>query len=80
MVTYFINTAIDPANPRPDARVNGGVPNAVAFDVQAMRLTYDLADGAVNPAGARMTTADLSRRSPAPAPQAPAPRIRFSRK
>jgi type II secretory pathway pseudopilin PulG len=60
MVTYFINTAIDPANPRLMRVVNGGVPNAVAFDVQAMRLTYDLADGAVNPAGARMTTADLT--------------------
>jgi hypothetical protein len=68
MVTYFINTAIDPANPRLMRVVNGGAANTVAFGIQAIRLTYDLADGVVNPSGARMTDADLNTTAGACAP------------
>jgi type II secretory pathway pseudopilin PulG len=59
MITYFVNTTTDPTSPRLLRQINGNAPNAVAFEMEAFRITYDLADGVVNPVGARMNAADL---------------------
>ena len=60
MITYWVNTTADPNSPRLVRQINGNPPNAVAFELEAFRITYDLADGVVNPVGARMTPADLA--------------------
>jgi len=60
MITYFIDTATDPTSPRLLRQINAGAPNAVAFELEAFRLTYDIADGVVNPATVRMVAADLA--------------------
>jgi hypothetical protein len=60
MITYWVNTTIDPTSPRLLRQINGNAPNAVAFELEAFRITYDLADGVVNPVGARMTPADVA--------------------
>jgi len=60
MITYWVNTTLDPTSPRLLRQINGNPPNAVAFEMEAFRLTYDLADGVVNPVGARMNAADLA--------------------
>jgi len=68
LVSYYLDTVTDPLRPRLVRRVNNGDPKTynnalgtvVAFDVEDMKITYDLVDGVTNPAGARMTTDDLS--------------------
>lgn len=60
MVTYFVNPTVDPTSPRLMRVVNGGTANVVGFDVQSMRLTFDIANGTTNPAGVRMVAADLT--------------------
>jgi hypothetical protein len=59
MITYFVDTATDPANPRLVRVMGGGQPNAVGFEIETFRITYDLADGVNNPTGVRMVAADL---------------------
>ena len=60
MITYFVDTTTNPASPRLMRQINGQrAPNAVAFELEAFRLTYDLADGVTNPVGVRMDAADL---------------------
>ena len=59
MITYFIDTTTDPASPRLVRQINAGAPNAVAFELEAFRLTYDIANGVTNPATVRMVPADL---------------------
>ncbi len=67
MITYYIDATTDPLRPRLVRRVNNGHPTtfnnalgtAVAFDVENLQITYDLADGAVNPTNIRMTAADM---------------------
>jgi prepilin-type N-terminal cleavage/methylation domain-containing protein len=67
MITYYVDTTTAPAHPRLVRRMNNGDPadfdnnlgTAVMFDVEQFRLTYDLADGAANPAGVDFDTADL---------------------
>ena len=54
MITYFVDTTTDPASPRLMRQINGQPANAVAFEIEAFRLTYDLADGVTNPVGVRM--------------------------
>jgi hypothetical protein len=59
MVTYFVDVTTEPAMPRL-VRMNGGEQaNAVGLGVQSLRLTYDIADQAGNPAGVRMDEDDL---------------------
>jgi len=60
MITYWVNTTTDPTSPRLLRQINGNAPNAVAFELEAFRITYDLADGVINPVGARMIAADLA--------------------
>lgn len=59
MITYFVNTTIDPTSPRLLRQINGNAPNAVAFEMEAFRITYDLADGVTNPVGVRMDAGDV---------------------
>ena len=68
MVTYYIDATTDPQHPRLVRRINNGHPTgfnnnlgtAVAFDIESLQLTYDLADGVGNPANVRMVAADLT--------------------
>jgi prepilin-type N-terminal cleavage/methylation domain-containing protein len=60
MITYFVNTALDPTSPRLMRAIGGNVANVVGFELEAFRMTYDIADGVGNPVGARMTAADLA--------------------
>jgi prepilin-type N-terminal cleavage/methylation domain-containing protein len=60
MITYFIDTTTDPTSPRLMRQVNNGQPNAVSFELEAFRLTYDIADGTVNPTGVRMDPVDYT--------------------
>lgn len=60
MITYFVDTLTNPASPRLVRQLGAAPPNAVAFEMEAFRLTYDIADGTVNPAGVRMDATDLT--------------------
>jgi prepilin-type N-terminal cleavage/methylation domain-containing protein len=67
MNTYYIDAITNPLRPRLVRRLNNGDPvvfdntlgTAVAFDIENMQITYDIADGVTNPANVRMTDADL---------------------
>jgi hypothetical protein len=58
MITYFVDATTDPASPRLMRQIGNGVPMAVAFDIEAFALNYDIADGALNPAYVEMSAAD----------------------
>lgn len=60
MVTYFINTTLDPTSPRLMRTMGGNAPNTVGFELEAFRLSYDLADGVTNPVGVRLNADDLA--------------------
>jgi prepilin-type N-terminal cleavage/methylation domain-containing protein len=60
MITYFVDTTTNPASPRLVRQLGANPANAVAFEVEAFRVTYDIADGTVNPAGVRMDDTDLT--------------------
>ena len=68
MMTYYIDTALDAAQPRLVRHVNWGDPTValvqrgrtVAFSVENLRLSYDLVDGANNISDVRMVAADLA--------------------
>jgi type II secretory pathway pseudopilin PulG len=60
MITYWVDSTTNPASPRLMRRVGTGAPNAVAFELEAFRLTYDIANLVNNPAHVRMVAADLT--------------------
>jgi hypothetical protein len=74
MITYYIDATpdpdrpTDPIRPRLVRRMNNGHPTtfnnalgtAVAFDVENFQVSYDLADGALNPTNVKLVLADLS--------------------
>jgi prepilin-type N-terminal cleavage/methylation domain-containing protein len=68
MITYYIDTVTTPGRPRLVRRMNNGHPTtfsntlgtAVAFDVENLEISYDLADGAANPTNVRMTAVDIA--------------------
>jgi prepilin-type N-terminal cleavage/methylation domain-containing protein len=60
MITYFINITADPTSPRLMRQVGSGAATAVSFELEAFRVSYDIADGVVNPANVRMTAVDLA--------------------
>lgn len=68
MVSYYVDNVTDPRRPRLVRRINNGHPTTfdntlgtvVAFDVESLQFTYDLADGVTNPSNVRMTAADLA--------------------
>jgi prepilin-type N-terminal cleavage/methylation domain-containing protein len=67
MITYYLDNTTDPAHPRLVRRMNNGDPTtfnnnlgtAVAFDIESLQISYDLADGVSNPANVKMVAADL---------------------
>lgn len=67
MITYYIDNVTDPRRPRLVRRMNNGVwddfdnstGTAVAFDIEGLQITYDLADGLTNPSNVRMDDADF---------------------
>jgi hypothetical protein len=66
MISYYIDATTDPARPRLVRRINNGDPlvfnnllgSAVAFDVENLQITYDIADGVTNPSNVKMTALD----------------------
>jgi hypothetical protein len=68
MISYYLDTASDPARPRLVRRLNNGDPStydnasgtAVAFDVENLQITYDLVDSVNNWANVEMNAADLA--------------------
>jgi prepilin-type N-terminal cleavage/methylation domain-containing protein len=77
MISYYLDVTTDAAHPRLVRRINNGVWNdfdnaagtVVAFDVEGLTFSYDLADGVNNPSNVRMNDADLAgtgRCSPSP--------------
>ncbi|NOT24570.1 MAG: hypothetical protein HOP16_00585 [Acidobacteria bacterium] len=67
MLTYYLDATIDPARPRLVRRVNNGHPTTfdnnlgtvIGMDIENLRFSYDLIDGATNPSAVRMTATDL---------------------
>jgi prepilin-type N-terminal cleavage/methylation domain-containing protein len=67
MISYYLDVQTQPGRPRLIRRINNGHPTSfdntlgtvVAFDIEGLQFTYDLADGVNNPANVRMTDADL---------------------
>jgi type II secretory pathway pseudopilin PulG len=67
MITYYLDTTTSPAHPRLVRRINNGhetsfdntLGTAVALDVENLRFSYDLNDGAANPGDVRFVGADL---------------------
>lgn len=67
MITYYVDNTTNPQRPRLVRRINNGHPTlfdnalgtAVAFDIEGLQVTYDLADGVNNPANVRMVASDL---------------------
>jgi hypothetical protein len=67
MVSYYIDNT-DTAHPRLVRRINNGNPTVfsnssgttVAFDIDNLQISYDLADGVINPSNVRFTAADYA--------------------
>lgn len=68
MITYYLDTSIDPATPRLIRHMNWGDPavalnmrgRTVAFALENLQVTYDMVDGVTNPSNVRMVAADLT--------------------
>lgn len=60
MISYYVDIATNPASPRLVRRMGWANPNAVAFELEAFAISYDIADGTVNPANVRMDATDLT--------------------
>jgi prepilin-type N-terminal cleavage/methylation domain-containing protein len=68
LITYYLDVTTDARHPRLIRRMNNGDPlnfdnslgTVVAFDVENLQITYDLADGVTNPSNVRMDDADLA--------------------
>jgi len=50
MVTYYLDTTTDPESPRLVRRINNAPGQAVAMVLEEMQMSFDLVDGASNPA------------------------------
>jgi type II secretory pathway pseudopilin PulG len=59
MISYYVDAATDPENPRLVRRLNADPGRVVAFAVENLQVSYDLADGATNPSNVRMDETDL---------------------
>ena len=68
MISYYLDVTTDPAHPRLIRRMNNGSWNnfdnttgtVVAFDIEGLSISYDLADGVTNPSNVRMDDADMN--------------------
>jgi hypothetical protein len=49
MISYYIDTLTDPSMPRLIRQVNMNPGTVVAFGIENLKFTYDIADGATNP-------------------------------
>jgi len=71
MITYYID-ATDPVHPKLVRRLNNGHQttfnnnsgNVVAFDVENLKISFDMADGKTNPAGVTFVAADYASGGP----------------
>ena len=67
MISYYLDVTTDAAHPRLIRRMNNGAWNnfdnaggtVVAFDIEGLSISYDLADGVTNPSNVRMDDADM---------------------
>jgi hypothetical protein len=67
LITYYLDVTTDPRRPRLVRRMNNGHPTnfdnalgtVVAFDIEDLQVSYDIADGIGNPANVRLNDADL---------------------
>jgi prepilin-type N-terminal cleavage/methylation domain-containing protein len=68
MITYYLDTTIDPTTPRLIRHLGWGDPVAavnqrgrtVAFSIETLQFSYDMLDGVTNPSNVRMVAADLT--------------------
>jgi prepilin-type N-terminal cleavage/methylation domain-containing protein len=68
MISYYLDVTTDPDHPRLVRRMNNGAWNnfdntggtVVAFDVEGLSFSYDLADGVTNPSNVRMNDDDMA--------------------
>ncbi len=68
MITYYLDTTIDPTTPRLIRHLGWGDPLAtvnqrgrtVAFSIETLQFSYDMLDGVTNPSNVRMVAADLT--------------------
>lgn len=59
MISYYLDATTDATNPRLVRRLNGDPGRAVAFAIDNLTFSFDIADGATNPANVRMDANDL---------------------
>jgi prepilin-type N-terminal cleavage/methylation domain-containing protein len=59
MISYYVDTTTNPTSPRLVRRMNAAAAHAVAVELEAVRLTYDNANGVNNPTSVRMNATDL---------------------
>ena len=72
MITYYLDTTIDPTTPRLMRHMGWGDPavavnqrgRTVAFAIETLQFSYDMLDGVTNPSNVRMVAADLHGRGP----------------
>jgi hypothetical protein len=68
MISYYLDNTTSPGRPRLVRRINNGhetifdnaLGTAVALDIEDLRFTYDLTDGATNPGAVRFIASDLT--------------------
>jgi len=68
MITYYVDTTLDPTTPRLIRHMNWGDPalpinqrgRTVAFGIENLIFSYDMVDGAGNPSNVRMVDDDLT--------------------
>jgi hypothetical protein len=69
MISYYLNNTTTPGRPRLVRRINNGhetnfdntlYGTAVAMDIETLRFTYDINDGATNPSNVRFVPADYT--------------------
>jgi prepilin-type N-terminal cleavage/methylation domain-containing protein len=68
MITYYIDATTNPARPALVRRMNNGhktnfdnsLGTVVAFDVENLTISYDIANGSTNPANVRMNATDMT--------------------
>ena len=64
MITYYVDSLTNPTNPRLVRIINNQPPTVVGMGVEALRFTYDIGDGVLNPTNVRMVPADLLANGP----------------
>jgi type IV pilus assembly protein PilW len=60
MISYYIDANTDPARPRLVRRINDNPGTVLAFDVENLRLSYDLVTASSTPAEVTFNAADLA--------------------